>query len=438
MARWAIPGMAVGIYRNGEVEEGAWGTESLDTGFPVRTDTLFQIGSISKVFCATLVMRLVDEGLLALDTPIIEYIPELQLADPNARETITLRHTLTHTSGIWGDYFDDQGLGDDALAKSLSGFAGLTQRHAPGALWTYCNSGFNLAGIAIERVLGTTYEAAMREKVFAPLGLEHTFFFAHEAICYPAAVGHVQVEPKADEHIVSRMYHLPRMVNPAGGIISTVGDLLRFAAFHMGMCEGANGERVLSPASLAEMQRAQTPAANWADAWGLGWHIVYAGDDTLIGHGGSTIGFQAWLKLCWAKRFAIACLTNSSRGTAANVPVAEWALARYANITIPRPQPIARSGAELAVFAGQYRNEWAEAEVTVEDGGLRIVTTDKSPFTPEPKVMPPERAVPVGEREFALVGEEHAGMRLDFVWYGNDGDPHPRFMRLGRLFDRVG
>lgn len=437
MERWHIPGMAVGVLHNGEVQTHGYGTESLDTGFPVLPDTLFQIGSISKVFCTTLVMRLVDEGKLALDTPISEYIPDLELADASARDSITIRQTLNHTSGLWGDYFTDQGRGDDALAKSLPGFAELTQRHVPGELWTYCNSGFDLAGIAIERVLGMTYEQAMREKVFQPLGMEHSFFFAHEAICYPVSVGHLQKEPKSDEHFVSRMYQLPRMINPAGGIISTVGDLLKFAAFHMG--DGtANGERVLSPESIAEMQRAQIAAAGWADEWGLGWHIVHAGPDKLIGHGGSTIGFQAFLTLAPARGCAVACLTNSSRGTAANAPISDWALEHFAGVSRTPAATTPMSDDDLAVFAGLYRNEWGEAEVTVDAGGLRIVNTDMSPFTPEPKVMPAERLEPVGARAFALVGDEFAGMQVDFVWYRNEEDKHPRFLRFGRLYDRVG
>jgi CubicO group peptidase (beta-lactamase class C family) len=285
-------------------------------------------------------------------------------------------------------------------------------------------------------VLGTTFEAAMREKVFEPLGMNRSFYFAHEAICYPASVGHVQPDPKSDVHEVSRQYQLPRMINPAGGIISNVEDLLKFAAFHMG--DGSAGdEHVLSSGAVAEMQRPQIAAAGWADEWGLGWHIIHAGPATLIGHGGSTIGFQALLTIAPQQKFAVACLTNSSRGSAANFPVTKWALKHYADIELPSAAPMTMSDDQLSRFAGQYRNEWADAEVTVEDGGLRLVVTDKSPFTPEPKVMPAERMEPVGERTFALVGDEHYGMQVDFVWYRNEGDPHPRFMRSGRLYDRV-
>jgi CubicO group peptidase (beta-lactamase class C family) len=382
-------------------------------------------------------MSLVDEGRLALDAPLIDYIPDLELADSAVRDRITLRHLLSHTGGFWGDYYTDQGFGDDALTRSLPGFRDLTQRHAPGDLWTYCNAGFNLAGIAIERLLDMTYEAATRRHIFEPLGLEHSFFFPHEAICYPVSVGHVQVKPGSGEHRVARRYHLPRVNNPDGGIISTVGDLLTFAAFHMG--DGTtNGARVLSAASMAEMQRPQVEAVGWVDAWGLGWHIINAVPHRLIGHDGSTIGFQSLLTLVPQQQFAIICLTNSSRGTAAALPITTWALAHNAGIEIPALVPIDMSAEELARFAGQYQNEWTEARVTVAEGGLDLVLTRRSPFAPGVTVMPVERLVPVGARSFVFTSEAYHRRRVDFIWYGNHGDPHPRFFRMGRLFDRLG
>src|SRR5262249_19665577 len=141
MAQWTVPGVAVGVLREGQRELHGYGFASIETEQPVKPETLFQVGSISKVYTATLIMRLVDEGKLALDEPVITYLPDLKLADAQARETITLRHLLSHTSGLFGDYFDDFGLGDDALTRAIATFDTLRQQFEPGALWTYCNSG---------------------------------------------------------------------------------------------------------------------------------------------------------------------------------------------------------------------------------------------------------------------------------------------------------
>lgn len=130
MERWQVPGISVGILKDGEVQIAGYGTVNLETGAPVLPETLFQIGSISKTFTATLVLQLVDEGRLDLDVPVITYVPDLPLADDDARRTITLRHLLTHTAGFYGDRFDDQGNGDDALARAVAAYSTLAQQTA--------------------------------------------------------------------------------------------------------------------------------------------------------------------------------------------------------------------------------------------------------------------------------------------------------------------
>lgn len=436
MARWTIPGMAIGVLRDGRREIYGYGVASLETVQPVRPDTLFQIGSISKVYTATLVMRLVERGALSLDTPVSAYLPDLRLADEQAQRTITLRHLLSHTSGLFGDYFDDSGMGDDALTKAIAQYHTLRQQFSPGAHWSYCNTGFALAGAVVERVLGMPFEQAMRENLFAPLNLEHTFYFAHEAITYPVAIGHTQTHPGADEHTVAHNYPLPRWVGAAGGIIANVDDLLTFAAFHLG--DGSwNGSSILSEASLRAMRQRQTVAANFADAYGLGWALRTVGDEQIVEHGGSTNGFQAKLSLVPARGFAIATLTNSSRGSAANEAVIDWALERYCGATPEKPAPIAAPADQLARFAGVYRRPEGEITLTAVDGGLRREMTLKDMLDGKEETYPPHLLRPIGDLEFVVVADdENDGSRVDFI-LSDDGAP--RFFRMGgRLADHVG
>ena len=123
MARWTVPGAVVGILRDGARETRAYGVASLETGYPVRPDTLFPIGSISKVYTAALIMTLVDDGALDLDAPVVTYLPDLRLAHERAGETVTLRQLLTHQCGMYGDYYDDFGMGDHALARCVTNAA---------------------------------------------------------------------------------------------------------------------------------------------------------------------------------------------------------------------------------------------------------------------------------------------------------------------------
>ncbi|HLJ81140.1 MAG TPA: serine hydrolase domain-containing protein [Ktedonobacterales bacterium] len=435
MVRWDVPGVAVGVLRDGQRETAGFGVCNLETRQPVAPDTLFQIGSITKVFTTTLVMRLVDAGTLALDTPVITYLPELRLADEEAQRDITLRHLLSHTGGFYGDFFDDFGMGDDALAKCIAGLHTLPQQAAPGELWAYNNAGFYLAGRIVEKVLDMPFERAMREQVFEPLGLKHSFFFAHEAIVYSAAVGHSQVTPGADEHEVARLYPLPRCVAAAGGIISTVDDLLTFAAFHLG--DGTwNGTRILAESSLAAMRTPQTEAANFADAYGLGWAIETVDGMQIIEHGGSTNGFNARLRIVPEKSFAIALLTNSSRGSALYDAVSKWALERYCGLRETERQQIELPDETLQRFAGFYRRPDGEITLSVEDGGLRreMVSTDL--LNHKEERYPPDILKPLSETEFIVVTEgENKDSRVDFILAG---DGQPRYLRLGgRLAARV-
>src|SRR5690242_6497134 len=96
-------------------------------------------------------MQLVERGRVELDQPIASYLPSLRLADPATQDTVSLRHLLTHTAGFYGDRFTDFGLGDDALAKAVASFDQLKQYSAPGELWSYCNTGFQLVGHRLEQ-----------------------------------------------------------------------------------------------------------------------------------------------------------------------------------------------------------------------------------------------------------------------------------------------
>ncbi|RIK41336.1 MAG: serine hydrolase, partial [Chloroflexi bacterium] len=195
MARWTVPGIVVGTLQDGDVQLQAWGVASLRTQQPMRADMLFRVASISKVFTATLAMTLVDAGLLDLDRPVSSYLPELRLADADALGSITMRHLLSHQSGLLGDYFVSYDMAEDSLERWIGQFHTLRQITRPGEVWSYCNSGFHLAGRVCEKLAGKPFDAAMRERVFQPLGLERTGFFAHEMIVWPHAVGHNQVAP---------------------------------------------------------------------------------------------------------------------------------------------------------------------------------------------------------------------------------------------------
>lgn len=434
---WNVPGIAVGILKDGEIDCRGYGITSIDSEYPVTADTLFQIGSISKVYTTTLVMILVDQGKLDLDEPIVTYLPSLKLKDENALRKITLRHLVTHTSGVYGDFFDDFGMGDDALARYVEAMADLRQIYQPSELWSYTNSGFNLAGRIIERVLDKPFEDAMRELLIEPAGFERTFQHPYEAITYPLAVGHTHPDPEdADTLEIARRYPLPRTSHAAGGIISTVGDQLKFAQLHLNNGK-SNGEQVLSEAAVKAMQQPQVTAANLADEWGLGWMIFNVDGTKLIGHGGTTNGFQALLRIDPASGFAISILTNGDRGHAAEKSIIEWALQHHLGLQPKEYQKVMLEPAQLERLIGKYSQPLADGIVSGGDGILRVDVYSKSALadSDEPKKMPTVELMPIGELDFIATTGPSAGSHIDFV-ETESGDI--RFIRVGgRFADRV-
>ena len=424
MEQFGVPGLSIGILRDGKTCRAGFGVVDLETHELVNPETLFLVGSISKVFVATLAVRLVDEGLVSLDVPIRTFLPDLRLADPTAPHRITLRHLLTHTSGLSGDGFADHGQGDDALSEYIATFSALRQETQPGEFWSYCNTGFVLAAAVVERVLGTTFEAAMRQRVIEPLGLDRTFF-ANESIPYLVATGYdheVGREPKP----VPRA-NTWRTVNPAGGMVSTVGDLLRFAEFHMG--DGTlNGTRVLSEASVREMQRRQV-TINPGEQWGIGWAMREINGVRIIEHSGWMSGSRAQLIVVPEHGAAVAILATGGGAHSANHAIAKAILSDHFGLPNLPLVRVSMPDETLARYTGRYRHTHMDITVTVENGGLSAALATQWHDAATPR--PPLALVPVGEGEFVVSGGEFVDERVSFI-PGEDGRP-PFIRILGRL-----
>jgi CubicO group peptidase (beta-lactamase class C family) len=369
-------------------------------------------------------MTLVDEGLVALDVPVIDYLPDLPLADERARRSITLRHLLTHTAGFYGDRFDDQGCGDDALARAVAAFSSLPQQTAPGEIWTYCNAGFDLAGRIVEVVLDARFEDAMRARVFEPTGMGNVTYFAQEAILHPVAVGHGS-DGNGGIKIFSP-WPIPRRSNPAGGISTIPAELLRFARMHMNDGE-IDGRRVFQ-AESARLMRTKQADADAGREWGLGWSLRTI-DGTLIAeHNGATNGFTARLTTIPEKQFAIAILTNGDRGGNVHSAISSAVLERRFGLKEQKPQPVERDNERLARYAGRYRQDLAEMDLTLENGRFSVTRRSTNPFSGEHTEREPFHFVPTGERRLIAVGGESDGSEADLIL---NPDGSIRFLRFG-------
>jgi CubicO group peptidase (beta-lactamase class C family) len=390
-SRHGVPGASLGILRDDEVSAVASGVLNLDTGVEATVDSLFQIGSITKVWTTTVVMQLVDEGLVELDAPVHTYVPELRVADEGVARAVTIRHLLTHSSGIDGDNFTDTGRGDDALELYVASCAPLRQVHPLGGTMSYCNTGFSLLGRVIEVVTGEVFDAAIRGRLFEPLGLTHTATLPEDVLRFRAAIGHI--EPPGREQTTAPAWGLPRTAGPPGGICSTPADVLRFAQLHL-----HGGEGIVSADSVRAMQEQQVVVPSGGDGissryWGLGWSIFEWGGRTVIGHDGGTIGQMAFLRVVPDAGAAIVLLTNGGNGIALYRDLFGELLPEVAGVRLPAeivpaepPLPV-----DAATYAGLYEREGASFRVQGKDGGLvaiQTVTGLGSELTPDPIELP--------------------------------------------------
>ena len=394
-ARHRVPGAALGILRvqpgrDDELIEVACGVLNKDTGVEATTDSLFQIGSVSKVWTATMAMQLVDEGALDLDAPVAEVLPELRLADPDVTKQVTMRHLLTHTSGIDGDVFTDTGRGDDCVEKYVTQLAEVGQNHPLGATWSYCNSGFSLAGRVIEKLTAGTWDKAIRDRILTPLGLKHTVTLPEEALLHRAAVGHISDGTEAP--VRTPVWTLPRSMGPAGLICSAAADVLGFARVHLTGGLAPDGTRLLTEASVAAMTALQADLPDkftLGDSWGLGWTRFGWNGRRLIGHDGNTIGQSAFLRLLPEEGLAVTLLTNGGSTRDLYEDLFREIFAELADVDMPRPlsPPAEPVQADARRHAGTYERAGARLEVLVGADGPILRTTVTGPLadlSPEP------------------------------------------------------
>ena len=403
--RHHVPGAQLGILRADEQVEASYGVLNLNTGAPVTGESVFQIGSITKVWTATVAMQLVDEGLLDLDAPLVEVLPELRLKDPDVTKAVTLRHLLTHTSGIDGDIFTDTGRGDDCLEKYVDLLADAAQNHPLGATWSYCNSGYSLLGRVIEKVTGKTWDQAMRERLFTPLGLTHTTTLPEEALVFAAAVGHEERDGKQQP---VRVWGLPRSVGPAGLVTSTVSDVLAFARLHLAGGTTPDGQRLLAEASATAMTEHQADLPDkhvLGDSWGLGWIRFGWDGQRLYGHDGNTLGQAAFLRVLPSQGLAVTLLTNGGNTRDLYEDLYREIFAELAGLAMPAPvaPPAEPVEVDVTPYVGAYERASVRMEVeATADGPLlrTILTGPLAELVPDPVEEYP--MVPFGPKQFLV------------------------------------
>jgi CubicO group peptidase (beta-lactamase class C family) len=377
MTEAGIPGAAVGVLYRGEAYVAGYGVTNVDYPQPVDADTLFQVGSLTKTFTMAAAMRLVDQGRLDLDTTIRRYLPDLQMCDPEVAARVTLRHLFTHTSGLPTNNFAAMGGGDDALARFVAEEVPREPLILPLGLYpSYSNIGLSLAGRVIEVVGGRPYEVMIRELLFEPLGMSRATFFAEDAILAATTVGHTVLD---GQPYVRHPWAMSRPSRPAGGIVASVREMLRYARFWLNDGVGPDGARLLSPEALVQIGTQQARQPEDLLTLGLSWVLTDVDGVPVWMHDGSTFGQNSRLYIVPELDFAYCALTNVSDGAAVLGAGQLWAIENLLGMSLPAapaPSPLPLDAAALAAYAAVYENP-GENRYTLRPGD------DGLEFTPQ-------------------------------------------------------
>jgi CubicO group peptidase (beta-lactamase class C family) len=431
--RHGVPGAVLGILRmhpggGDEQALAAHGVLSTATGVGVTPDSLFQIGSITKVWTATLLMQFADEGRLDLDAPLEAVLPGLRLPGPDLARQLTVRHLLTHTSGIDGDLFADTGRGDDCVEKYVALLADIKINHPPGATLSYCNSGYILAGRLVEVLGGASWDEVLRKRLTGPLGLTRTGTLPEEALLGRAAVGHVSEGGEAPHP--APVWILPRSAGPAGLICTTASDVLGFARLHLSGGRSPDGTQLLSPGAVAAMQAKQADMPDpytLGDSWGLGWIRFGWDGHRLVGHDGGTIGQSAFLRVLPGQGLAVTLLTNGGHPRDLYQDLFREVFAELAGVSMPPPlaPPADPPPVDPARYTGRYERTAVRTDVFERDGALMLRATPTGELAELTGRTAHEYGlVPVAEDLFVM-RDEHEQTWTPVVFYTlADGTPY--------------
>jgi CubicO group peptidase (beta-lactamase class C family) len=415
MKEAGIPGAAVAVvWGERVIYARGFGTTSVETGVAVSPDTLFRLGSTTKMLTAAAVVSLAEEGRLRLDAPVASYISGL---DP-AIGRLTPHQLLSHTAGLRDDAVMS-GLHDDsALASGVRAISRDALFTAPGRLFSYANPGYWVAGYLAETVAGRPYADVMAARVFGPLGMTRTTLRPLVAMTWPLAQGHEMVDgrlavirPAADN-----------VANwPAGSVFSSANDLARWVIAFLN--DGrVDGRQALPPALFSTLStpRVDQPGVG-RPRYGYGVTLATWRGVRLIQHGGSRAGYGSSVTLAPDQQVGIVVLANR---TGADLPrtvaAAAERLLPLGPVVRRRPRPaVAMSATDVQRYVGTYAQSTSEpgGVILPRQGGLLLRTGAGDALV-----------TCVGENAFEIVRPDGS---VEDVWFVAGPDGRAAFLYRG-------
>ena len=381
---YQLPALAVAVWTDNRLYQSTTGILNLETGVEANTDSLFQIGSISKVMTTCLIMQAVERGLLDLDRPVKHYLRGFYLADAEAAAHITVGQLLDHSSGIDGDILGDISYSDEpAIARFVDRASQARLLHRPGEGFSYSNAAFNIAGRLLEVVTGQSWFNAVEQQLFKPLGMQRAVAHPSQLLRFRGAMGHLRHPEESQRWQLATQCYLPMGWAPAGATISLApAELVRFGRAHFDPEAVMPGEHWLSETALTLMQqpRLSLPQScnKFASHWGLGWQLLQNRGTPILSHSGATWGQGAMLVVIPEHKIVIALQQNAGNSVSLDNMMIDL-VQQLTGIDI-NPEPTSDTLCSidgLDILAGNYISGLADRTVEIDKGQLLMHSTPK-------------------------------------------------------------
>jgi D-alanyl-D-alanine carboxypeptidase len=408
------PGLSIGIvYDQDLIWANGYGFADVETKRAATPSTIYRIASITKLFTATAVMQLRDQGKLRLDDNVDKHLPWFRIKDPFASDPpITIWHLMTHLAGL--------PRGSAGLPEGARGFASRDQMIEAVAgqeltfptetEFKYSNLGWALAGEIVAKVSGQPYETYVEQHILQPLGMSSTFV-------RPAPTTLGLATPYS-----RRVPGKPRRVQPfadwagltpAANMASTVQDLARFAALQF-RDEPNREAPVLARSTLREMQRVHWMRPDWKGGQGLGFAVRRVDDHVQFGHGGVTAGFRTQIQLQAVDKMAVIVLTNADDGDPGHYIDHAFSIVGPALREVTQEKPRPKAEPAWQKYVGRYGREESdnESQIAVLDGELTFMTADA--MVSDDPWDARVRLTPVSEHVFRMIGGSSSGELVRF------------------------
>ena len=393
------PGISIGfVYDQDLFWKSGFGFADLEKQVPATPQTIYRIASITKLFTATAVLQLRDAGKLNLYDPVKKHLDWFEIQDKfEDDDPVQIRHLITHTSGLPREAADPywSTANFPSYEKVQELLPSLEKSLRTETRWKYSNLAVSLAGMVVAQVSGQPYEAYVEENILKPLGMKNSFVNTIDPQNPLFAQGYGRRMPDNTREL--RPFGDCQGITPAANIATNVEDLAEFLKLQFR--DGpAGGKQVLKGSTLREMHNVHWLDPDWQAGWGWGFRVMRVSGKTLVGHGGSLMGFRTNFLFSPEDKFGTVILTNADDGNPLSYAekAFEWILPEVSKATAKKEDKKANKQ-DLQKYVGKYRSPWGDAQVLLLNGELAAI----DPSQPDP-LAGLIRLVPAGENLFVM------------------------------------